>query len=76
MVSEKVSLLAPYMGKTKASSSFDYASRLTETMLLGLVALRVGQGRKILYDGVNGRITNVPQANFLLTRDYRAGWSL
>jgi hypothetical protein len=64
------------MGKAKASSSFDYASRLTETMLLGLVALRVGQGRKILYDGVNARITNVPQANFLLTRDYRAGWSL
>ncbi|HET9942529.1 MAG TPA: Gfo/Idh/MocA family oxidoreductase [Terriglobia bacterium] len=64
------------MGKAKASSSFDYASRLTETMLLGLVALRVGQGRKILYDGVNGQITNVPQANFLLTRDYRTGWSL
>jgi predicted dehydrogenase len=64
------------MGKAKPSSSFDYASRLTETMLLGLVALRVGQGRKILYDGVNARITNVPDANFLLTRDYRAGWSV
>ena len=64
------------MGKAKPSSSFDYASRLTESMLLGLVAVRVGQGRKILYDGVNARITNVPEANFLLTRDYRAGWSL
>jgi predicted dehydrogenase len=64
------------MGKAKPSSSFDYASRLTETMLLGLVALRVGQGRKILYDGVNAQITNAPEANFLLTRDYRAGWSL
>ena len=64
------------MGKAKPSSAFEYASRLTETMLLGLVALRVGQGRKILYDGVNARITNVPDANFLLTRDYRAGWSV
>jgi hypothetical protein len=43
-------------------SSFDYASRLTETTLLGLVALRVGQGRKVVYDGVAGRITNVPEA--------------
>jgi hypothetical protein len=63
-------------GKAKPSSAFEYASRLTETMLLGLVALRVGQGRKILYDGVNARITNVPDANVLLTRDYRAGWSV
>jgi predicted dehydrogenase len=64
------------MGKAKPSSAFEYASRLTETMLLGLVALRVGQGRKILYDGANARITNVPDANFLLTRDYRTGWSV
>lgn len=32
-------------GKAKPSSSFDYASRLTETMLLGLVALRVSQAK-------------------------------
>jgi hypothetical protein len=64
------------MGKAKPSSSFDYAARLTETMLLGLVALRVGQGRKVVYDGVRGTITNVPGANFLLTREYRDGWKL
>ena len=63
-------------GTAKATSSFDYATRLTETMLLGLVALKTGQGRRILYDGAAMRITNVPEANQLLTRQYRAGWTL
>jgi predicted dehydrogenase len=64
------------MGKAKPSSSFDYASRLTETMILGMVALKTGQGRKIVYDAENMRITNIPEANQLLHREYRAGWSL
>ena len=42
-------------------------------MLLGLVALRAGQGKKIIYDGDAGRITNLPDANQYLTREYRTG---
>jgi hypothetical protein len=64
------------MEKAKPSSDFAYAAPLTETMLLGIVALRTGQGRKIVYDGAAGRITNIPEANYLLGREYRAGWSL
>src|SRR6202051_2439117 len=60
-------------GKTEASSPFEYAARLTEVMLLGIVALRAG--RKINYDGANMRITNVPQANDFLRREYREGWN-
>ncbi len=63
-------------GKNPASSPFEYAAPLTEVMLLGLVALKTGQGKKILYDGDNMRVTNVPEANAYLTREYRAGWSL
>jgi predicted dehydrogenase len=63
-------------GKTQASSPFEYAAPLTEVMLLGLVALRAGQGRKILYDAENMRVTNIPEANAFLTREYRAGWTL
>jgi predicted dehydrogenase len=63
-------------GKTPASCPFEYAAPLTEVMLLGLVALRAGQGRKILYDAENMRVTNVPEANAYLTREYRAGWTL
>jgi hypothetical protein len=45
-------------------------------MLLGVVALRTGQGRKILYDGERMAITNIPDANQYLTREYRAGWAV
>jgi len=59
-----------------ASSPFSYAAKLTETMLLGIVALRAGQGRKILYDGANMHVTNVNDANQWLTRQYRSGWAV
>ncbi|HSA55293.1 MAG TPA: Gfo/Idh/MocA family oxidoreductase [Gemmatimonadaceae bacterium] len=63
-------------GEAKASCPFEYAAPLTELMLLGIVALRTGQGRKILYDGAAMSVTNVPEANAWLTREYRAGWAL
>jgi hypothetical protein len=63
-------------GKATASSPIEYAASLTEVMLLGIVALRAGQGRQILYDGATMRVTNAPEANAYLTREYRAGWSL
>jgi hypothetical protein len=63
-------------GQAKASSPLEYAAQLTETMLLGIVALRTGQGRKILYDGPNMNVTNIADANQYLTREYRAGWAV
>jgi predicted dehydrogenase len=63
-------------GEGKTTAPFEYAAPLTETMLLGLVALRTGQGVKLRYDGQNMRVTNVPDANQYLSREYRAGWSL
>jgi hypothetical protein len=59
-------------GKAQASCPFEYAARLTEVMLLGVVALRAG--KKIEYDGVNMRVTNVAVANDYLKREYRQGW--
>ena len=63
-------------GKTEASSPFSYASALTEVMLLGLVALRTGQGRRIQYDGAAMRVVDAPEANEFLSREYPAGWEL
>jgi hypothetical protein len=63
-------------GEAKASSPIEYAAQLTETMLLGIVALRTGQGRKLLYDGESGQITNIADANQYLTPEYRAGWAI
>ena len=59
-------------GKQQASCPFEYAARLTETMLLGMVALNAG--KKILYDGEQMRVTNVVAANDFLKREYRTGW--
>jgi predicted dehydrogenase len=57
-----------------AYSNFDVASRLTETMLLGNVAIVAD--KKIEYDGENMKIPNYPEAERLLKRVYRDGWKL
>lgn len=59
-------------GEEVISSPFENAAPLTETMLLGMAAMRAGQG--IDYDGKAGRITNVADANVYLDRQYRKGW--
>lgn len=61
-------------GQETISSPFAVAVPLTETMLLGIVAMRAGS--PIDYDGAAGRITNVPDANRYLDRTYRRGWEL
>ena len=63
-------------GTDKASSPFEYAGALTETMLLGIVALRAGRGKKILYDADTMTVTNLPDANQYLTPGYRSGWEV
>ncbi len=72
------------------TSSFDYAGPMTETVLMGNLAIRsymlrkdVGDGRteffarrKLLWDGENMRITNVEEANQFVGRTYREGWEV
>jgi predicted dehydrogenase len=74
--SHELNWIRAIRGDAKASSPIEYAAQLTETMLLGIAALRAGQGKKIVYDGESGRITNIADANRYLTRDYRAGWAI
>ena len=61
-------------GKDQISCPFDYAAKLTETMLLGIASLRASS--KLHYDAANMRVTNNPAADQFLTREYRAGWKL
>ncbi|PHX96536.1 MAG: oxidoreductase [Gemmatimonadetes bacterium] len=63
-------------GEAKASSPIEYAAQLTETMLLGVAALRAGQGRKVYYDSVKSEFINAPEANQYLRRVYRDGWAI
>jgi predicted dehydrogenase len=60
-------------GNLQTSCNFDYGGKMIETMLLGLVAYRVG--KKVSYDGAAG-LTNDEKANALLHREYRPGWTL
>ncbi|MCZ2146869.1 MAG: Gfo/Idh/MocA family oxidoreductase [Bryobacterales bacterium] len=59
---------------SKTNCDFDYAGSMMEQMLLGLVAHRAG--RKLVYDPVAGRVTNMAEANEWLKRTYRPGWTL
>jgi predicted dehydrogenase len=74
--SHELNWVAACKGEGKASSPFDYACPLTETMLLGIAALRAGQGRKVIYDAEKMAFTNAPDADQYLTREYRDGWSV
>ena len=58
----------------KACSDFSYAGKLTETILLGNVAFRVG--KKIEWDGAALKATNAPEAEPLIKPEYRKGWEL
>jgi len=53
---------------------FAYAGPLTEANHLGNVAYRVG--KKIEWDAKNLKATNAPEAEPLIRRDYRKGWTL
>jgi predicted dehydrogenase len=59
-----------------AYSNFDIAAYLTEIILLGCIALRVGVGKKMEWDGPNMRSPNLPEAAKFVKRDYRPGWEL
>ena len=72
------------------SSNFDIAGPLTESVLMGNLAIRStniqkkngdnteypGRHIKLLWDGPAMRITNFEEANQFVKRTYRQGWSL
>lgn len=72
------------------TSSFDYAGPMTETVLMGNLAIRSymlrrenKKGRmeyfgrkKLLWDGENMKITNLEEANQFVGRSYREGWEV
>ncbi len=59
---------------TIAWSNFGYAGTLTEAMLLGNVAVRLGES--IEFDADSGRVTNNPEAARFIRPEYRSGWTL
>ena len=63
-------------GGPAAYSNFDVAAYLTEIILLGCIALRVGVGRKLDWDGPNMQAKNTAEAAQFVKRQNRPGWSV
>lgn len=61
-------------GGEPALSNFDYAAALTETILLGNVAILAGE--PIYWDAPNMKAINCPKADSVINRPYRKGWTL
>ena len=72
------------------TSSFDYAGPMTETVLMGNLAIRSYMLRKenskgnleffarkkLIWDGEGMKITNLDEANQFVSRNYRDGWTV
>jgi predicted dehydrogenase len=68
-------------GGKPAGANFEFASLVTEVVLLGNIALRPELKDKLTnttlqWDGTNMKITNLPEANEFLHTESRSGWTL
>ena len=68
-------------GGLPGGSNFDWAGPLTETVLLGNIAIRNDlkeklSGQSLLWDPEKFGFPNFPEADKFLKTEYRSGWSL
>ncbi len=74
-------ILACKGGKPAGSNFPDHAGLLAQVVLLGNLALRPALKKKLTqyklhWDGEAMEVTNMPEANQYLRREYRKGWTL
>lgn len=61
--------------KKRPAASFDYSGPMTESVLLGVLALRA-PGRRLEWDSLNLKVTNHPELQQFIQPEYRKGWNL
>ena len=61
-------------GGPPASANFAYGARLTEIVLLGVVALRTG--KTLHWNGAEMKATNAPEAEPFIRGYFRKGWEI
>jgi hypothetical protein len=66
--------VAACRGVQPSPADFAHAGPISEAFNLAAVALRAG--RRLEYDAASMKITNAPDANKYLVREYRKGWEL
>jgi hypothetical protein len=62
-------------GGPEPLSNFEYASRLTEITLLGVLSLRMG-GEKVYWDSKNMKTVGLPDADQIIREPVRQGWEM
>jgi predicted dehydrogenase len=71
----EASWIKAFKGGPPSYGDFLLAGPICDAVNLAAVSLRLG-GRRLLWDSASARITNLPEANKFLTREYRQGWKL
>lgn len=61
--------------KKRPAASFDYSGPMTESVLLGVLALRV-PGRRLEWDSTQLKVKNQPELQQFIQPEYRKGWTL
>jgi predicted dehydrogenase len=64
-----------FKGGAASYGDFLLAGPLSDAVNLASISLRLG-GRRILWDSAAAKITNISEANKLLSREYRPGWEM
>jgi hypothetical protein len=67
--------VAAFKGGKPTYGDFVLGGPISDAFNLGAVSLRLG-GRRLLFDAASVKVTNVPEANKYLVREYRKGWEL
>ena len=67
--------IAAFKGGPASYGDFLLAGPICDAVNLAAISLRLG-GRRLLWDAAAVKITNVPEANTFLTREYREGWKV
>ena len=61
-------------GAKSTTCNFDYSGALTEAVLLGVVSYK--SGRRLEWDAEILKLTNSPEAQQLVHKESRKGWTL
>ena len=67
--------ITAFKGGPASYGDFLLARPICDAVNLAAISLRLG-GRRLLWDSASAKITNLPEANRLLTREYRPGWEM
>jgi hypothetical protein len=67
--------IAAFKGGARSYGDFQLGGPISDMMNLAAISLRLG-GKRLLFDSASAKITNVPEANQFLTREYRRGWQI